>query len=45
MSEANIKTNRMGSTKGTHQKERSFVSNYFNFLKIFFQYKNLFLKS
>ena len=29
LSEANIKKNRMGSTKWTYHKERSFASNYF----------------
>ena len=29
------------STKWTCQKERGFVSNYFIFLKILFQFKNL----
>ena len=38
--EANIKTNRMLSTKCTYQKEGSFAGNYF-FLKILFQFKNL----
>ena len=28
ISEANVKTNRMVSTKGTYNKERSFASNY-----------------
>ena len=40
--EANVKTNRMASTKWTYHKERSFASNYFTFLKILFQFKNLF---
>ena len=31
ISEANVKTNRMVSTKWTYHKERSFVSNCFNF--------------
>ena len=35
ISEANVKTNRMVSTKWTYHKERSFASNYFIFLKIF----------
>ena len=42
ISKANVKTNRMVSTKWTYQKERSFASNYFIFLKILFQFKNLF---
>ena len=40
-SEANVKTNRMVITKWTYYKERSLASNYFNFLKISFQFKNL----
>ena len=39
--ENNVKTNRMVSTKWTFHKEQSFTSNYFIFLKIFFQFKNL----
>ena len=42
LSEANMKTNRMGSTKWTYRKERSFASNYFVFLKNLFQCKYLF---
>ena len=42
MSETNFKTNRMGSTERTYHKERSIASNYFIFLKILFQFKNLF---
>ena len=46
ISEANVKRNRMVSTKWTYQKERSFASNYLIFLKILFQFKNLsFIKS
>ena len=41
LSEANAKTNRMGSTKWTYHKERSFASNFFIFSKILFQFKNL----
>ena len=41
ISEANVKTNRMVNTKWTYHKERSFASNYFIFLKILFQFKNL----
>ena len=37
--EANVKTNRTGSTKLTHHKERSFASNYFIFTKSFFSVK------
>ena len=35
--EANVKTNRIGITKWTYYKGRSFASNYFTFLKIFLQ--------
>ena len=31
MSEANVKTNRMGSTKWTYHKEWTYASNYFIF--------------
>ena len=41
LSEANIKTNRMGSTKLTYHKERSFPSNHVPFSKILFQFRNL----
>ena len=41
ISEANVKTNKMVTTKWTYHKERSFASNYFIFLKILFQFKNL----
>ena len=41
ISEANVKTNRMVSIKSTYHKEWSFASNYFIFLKILFQFKNL----
>ena len=41
LSEANIKTNRMESTKWSYHKEWSFFSNNFVFLKILFQFKNL----
>ena len=41
MPEANVKTNRMVSTKWNYHKEWNFVSNYFIFLKILFQFKNL----
>ena len=40
-SEANVKTNRMMSTKWPHNKERSFASNCFIFLTNLFQFKNL----
>ena len=41
ISEANDKTNKMVTTKWTYHKERSFASNYFVFLKKFFQFNNL----
>ena len=41
MSEANIKTYRMVSTKWTYHKELSFASKYFIFLNILFKFKNL----
>ena len=41
LSEANIKTNRMESTKWSYHKEWSFFSSNFVFLKILFQFKNL----
>ena len=41
LSEANFKTNRMGSTKWTYHKGRSFASNCFMFSKILFQFKNI----
>ena len=41
LSEANVKTNRMGSTKWTYHKEQSFASNHFPFSKILFQFRNL----
>ena len=41
ISEANVKTNKMVTSKWTYQKERSFAGNYFIFLKILFQFKNL----
>ena len=40
LSEANIKTNRIVSTKRTYYNERSFASNTLFFLKILFQFKN-----
>ena len=39
LSEANVKTNRMESSKWTYRKERSFASNYFVFSKNLFQFK------
>ena len=41
LSEANAKTNIMVRTKWIYRKERSFNSNYFIFLKILLQFKNL----
>ena len=41
LSEANVKTNRMGSTKLTYHKEWSFASNHFPFSEILFEYRNL----
>ena len=38
---ANFRTNRMGRTKLTNQKEQSFASNHFPFSKILFQFRNL----
>ena len=35
LSEVNVKINRMVNTKWIYHKERSFSSNYFNFLKTF----------
>ena len=40
ISEANVKTNRMVTTKWAYHRERSFTSNYF-FFKVLFQFKNL----
>ena len=41
ISEANVETNKMVTTKLTYQNERSFASKYFIFMKNLFQYKNL----
>ena len=41
LSETNVKTNRMATTKWTYHKEWSFASNYFIFLENFFQFQNL----
>ena len=41
LSEANVKTNRMGSTKLTYHKEWSFAFNNFPISKILFQFRNL----
>ena len=38
LSEANVKTNRMATTKWTYHKEWSFSSNYFTFLENLFQF-------
>ena len=38
--EANVKANRMGSTKWTYHKECTFANTYFLFLEIVFQHKN-----
>ena len=39
ISEADVKTNRMVTTKWAYRRERSFASNYFIFLKVLFQFK------
>ena len=41
ISEENIKSNKTLTTKLTYENERSFAGNYFIFLKILFQSKNL----
>ena len=41
ISEANVKTNRLVTTKWTYHKEQSFTSNHFIFLKTLLQFKNL----
>ena len=41
ISEPNVKTNKIVTTKWTYHEERSIASNYFIFLKFFFQFKNL----
>ena len=41
VSEANVKTKRMVTTKWTYHRERSFTSNYLIFMKVLFQFKNL----
>ena len=41
LSEANVKTNRMATTKRTYHKEWSLASNYFIFLENFYQFQNL----
>ena len=40
-SEANVKINKVGSTKWTYDKGRSFASNSFIFSKILFHFKNI----
>ena len=35
-----VKTSRMAGAKSTYHKERSFVTNYFIFMKISFQFKS-----
>ena len=41
ISEANVKTNRIATTKWDYHRERSFANDYFIFLKVLFQFKNL----
>ena len=41
ISAANVKTDRMVAVKWTYLKEQRFASNYFIFLEILFQFKNL----
>ena len=41
ISDANVKTNRMVDTKWTYKKEPNFSSDFFLFLRISFQLKNL----
>ena len=41
ISKANVKTNRVVTTKWAYHRERSFASNYLIYLKILFQFKNL----
>ena len=41
LSEANVKTSRMGSTKLNYRKAWSFASNHFLFLKNLFQFRKL----
>ena len=46
LSEANVKTNRIGSTKWSYSNDRSFPIKYFNFSeKILFHFKNFPIKS
>ena len=41
ISEADVTTNKIVSTKWTCRKKQTFASNYFVFLKIFFHFRNL----
>ena len=41
ISEADVTTNKIVSTKWTYRKKQTFASNYFVFLKIFFHFRNL----
>ena len=41
ISEANVETNRIVTTKWAYHRELSFASNYFIFLKVLCQFKNL----
>ena len=41
VSEVNVKTNKMLTTKWAYHREWSFASNYFIFLKVLFQFTNL----
>ena len=41
LSEADVKTNSMGTTKWTYYKEWSFANNYFDILENLFQFQNL----
>ena len=41
VSEANVKTIRMVTTKWAYHREQSFASNYFIFFKVLLQFKNL----
>ena len=41
LSEANVKTNRMATTKWIYHKKWSFASDYLTFLENFLQFKNL----
>ena len=40
LSEANVKTSRIGNTKLSYHKEQSFTCNNFSFSKILFQFRN-----